>query len=246
MKVANENDKDSMQLPYPLHPMIERCYGILEPLFCQYILPSKEEGGQGLLASPELWTTAVLDQLPPTASTVREKLLEVWSDASSTPLEKWKELQSHLQVFLNVLTKSDHKKPKKLTTAEENKLRNWCAELVFRYTYPRLDVEVSRKRNHLLKAPFCIHPKTGRVCVPIGLDQLMKFDPLAVPTVSQLLQELDEKDHDRESKALAWTKTSAAPYFQQFQREFLEPLSRAQQKLARNQAEEAAALTGDF
>ena len=38
-------------------------------------------------------------------------------------------------------------------------------EVLAGYAYPRLDVEVSKKMNHLLKAPFCVHPKTGKVGV---------------------------------------------------------------------------------
>ncbi len=64
-------------------------------------------------------------------------------------------------------------------------------DIVLQYTYPRLDAEVSKKRNHLLKAPFCVHPKTGRVCVPVDPAKVEEFDPETVPTVGQLLDELN-------------------------------------------------------
>ena len=44
---------------------------------------------------------------------------------------------------------------------------------------------MSKGLNHLLKSPFCVHPKTGRVCVPIDPAKVDKFDPLEVPTISQ-------------------------------------------------------------
>jgi DNA primase small subunit len=64
-------------------------------------------------------------------------------------------------------------------------------DIILQYTYPRIDAEVSKHRNHLLKAPFCVHPKTGRICVPVDPEKIDEFDPHTVPTVGQLLQELD-------------------------------------------------------
>lgn len=76
---------------------------------------------------------------------------------------------------------------------------NAMEDIVLQYTYPRLDVEVSKRRNHLLKAPFCVHPKTGRVCVPIDPAKIDDFDPEAVPTIGQLLRELDAVGKDEET-----------------------------------------------
>ena len=98
-------------------------------------------------------------------------------------------------------------------------------DIVLEYTYPRLDVEVSKKQIHLLKSPFVIHPGTGRVCVPIDLRRVEKFDPLGVPTVTELLGEIDAWDSaskkpdrgDDDSKKLQdYEKTSLKPYVDYF------------------------------
>ena len=65
-------------------------------------------------------------------------------------------------------------------------------EIMFQYVYPRLDINVSKGLNHLLKSPFCIHPKTGRVCVPMDPQKAEEFDPTVSITIYELLQELDE------------------------------------------------------
>jgi DNA primase small subunit len=72
----------------------------------------------------------------------------------------------------------------------EQRARVSTVDLFARWA-PRLDENVTKKRNHLLKAPFCAHPSTGRVCVPLDLATCASFDPDACPTVASLLHELD-------------------------------------------------------
>ncbi|BGP55421.1 hypothetical protein JCM8202_003749 [Rhodotorula sphaerocarpa] len=90
-------------------------------------------------------------------------------------------------------------------------------DLKIQYMYPRIDTEVSRKLNHLLKAPFCIHPGTGKVCVPILASEIDSFDPDTVPTVGKLLFELEELSR-RGDTAADWGKTSLRPYVEVFER----------------------------
>ena len=92
------------------------------------------------------------------------------------------------------------------------------------FSYPRLDEAVSTGINHLLKSPFCVHPKTGRVCVPMDVDNIDDFDFAAVPTVRQLIEELNAydaehgngEDGDGEDRLADWKKTSLKPYFEVF------------------------------
>ena len=95
-------------------------------------------------------------------------------------------------------------------------------DIVLEYTYPRLDVEVSKKQIHLLKSPFVIHPGTGRVCVPIDTKRLSRFNPLSVPTVTELLGEIDAFDGQATNqdgdimKTHDYEKTSLRPYVEYF------------------------------
>ena len=217
-------------------------------MFIESVLP---ESGHGLLATQENWE-AFLDTMPNTAKdSVGEKLLETWSSPQnkSTPEEKWQELKRHWEIVFG--SKKQAKKVKTTSDKERDQIKNWPIEVVFRYTYPRLDINVSKMQNHLLKSPFCVHPKTGRVCVPIQVENVEEFDPFAVPTLDQLMKELDDfeeaNSNDDSGRQLKdWQKTSLKEYFEPFQKEFLEPMVRDLRRDARLKAEEDAAMTVDF
>ena len=129
---------------------------------------------------------------------------------------------------------------------------------------------MSKMQNHLLKSPFCVHPKTGRVCVPIDARKIEEFDPFTVPTLPQLMDELDlfnknekenEGEHDSESndedvnengrrkkkKCLHdWEKTSLKESFTYFQKEFLIPMLKDLKRDEKVESEKMAAIRGDF
>ena len=89
----------------------------------------------------------------------------------------------------------------------------------------RLDIAVSKGMNHLLKAPFCIHPKTGRVCVPFKASKAEKFNPEDVPNVLELVNQIDEFDKKGNTMDVkAYKKTSMKEPVNLFE-EFLSNLS---------------------
>ena len=95
-------------------------------------------------------------------------------------------------------------------------------EIAFQFSYPRLDAAVSKGFNHLLKAPFCIHPKTGRVCVPIDPNTCQEFDPANVPTLGDLIDDLYSSKEKREGKE--YKDTRLREYVRYFKKNFLQPM----------------------
>ncbi|RGP68288.1 DNA primase small subunit [Fusarium sporotrichioides] len=207
----------------PLHPHLARSLEILKTHFQEDVLEMQDPW-----ASPE--QSEKLLQLLPNQN-LNESLRRKWDAAPGRPsASKWADIDA--------LAKSGASK-----NLDARQLLEAKQDIVLEYTYPRLDIEVSKKLNHLLKSPFVVHPGTGRVCVPINTKNLEDFDPLGVPTVQGLLAEIDSwKTEDEEGgKGVAdWEKTSLKPYIDQF-RHFVNGLMKDEKdvKVKRERDEES-------
>ncbi|XP_020274034.1 DNA primase small subunit isoform X1 [Asparagus officinalis] len=204
---GGENSLRKVSLTGPvLHPFLVRSYTeVLKVIFEEKLLLN-----QKLLSSDER-CQRILEVIPDdsVAGELRDKWQRNQRSKSKQDIDivRWDQLKQMLQ--------SGKQKVQAL--------RRCVEEIVFSYTYPRLDVEVSKHMNHLLKAPFCIHPKTGRICVPIDPNNCDDFDPRTVPTISQLIDELNVGGM-RAGSENDWERTSLGESIKFFRSSFLEPL----------------------
>ncbi|XP_068996800.1 DNA primase small subunit [Embiotoca jacksoni] len=201
----------------PIHPFISKSLAVVERYFTQYAL---EE--QDILGRKES-VDKVLALMPEDV----KKELQVLFQNEKKPCNRWELVMD--------------KAAKKQSTAKKGQY--FEKEIMLQYCYPRLDVNVSKGVNHLLKSPFSVHPKTGRISVPMDLKELDTFDPFAVPTISLICEELDRprageegetsedskenpKDAIERRKLRDYKKTSLAKYVKCFD-QFLDGISRS-------------------
>jgi len=190
----------------PMHPSLSTAVETLRGTFPKLILEDQE------CFDSEEQTDVLLELLGD--KDIALKLRKRWLKRPRTSAEKWSDIKDEI-----VSQAQDQgKKPVDMP------LYRAVEDIVLQYTYPRMDSEVSKHRNHLLKSPFCVHPGTGRVCVPVDPALVEEFDPAHVPTVDQLLKELDAfrsqetvNDEDKQTNETTpqhsdWEKTSLKPY----------------------------------
>ncbi|KAJ3265272.1 primase, DNA, polypeptide 1 (49kDa) [Chytriomyces hyalinus] len=185
-----------------LHPSLRKANEILNPVFTQRIM-----NNQDILTNPEKWKNVIA--LIPDDDT-RKRLSESWSKSNVTPAVKWGNILAEIKAL-------SKKKPSAATAV---------MEIIFQHSYPRLDSNVSVGLNHLLKSPFCVHPKTGRVCIPIDPKKADSFDPFQAPKVSDLVEQIADFDLSNPESARTvphYQKTSMKAHVEYF-RKFVEEL----------------------
>lgn len=81
--------------------------------------------------------------------------------------------------------------------------QNRYEDAVLGMVFPRMDVNVSKDMGHMLKAPFSVHPNTGRVSVPLPLNcDATRWHPSTGAPDVQRLRNQEANDVDKLRQAV--------------------------------------------
>ena len=142
------------------HPNLKRHVKSLQKAFSGVGVKRRADGGLGLLDT-EAQRRSFYAMVH--SSAIPELLRDVASDSGRRFLERMEQ-----------------------SCRQGDWLRERLLDAKLALLWPRLDINVTRSSTHLLKVPFSLHPKTGRVSMPIFCDP-MKWSPRSdCPTVQQL------------------------------------------------------------
>lgn len=152
-----------------LHPSLEAVYqDIIKPGFRDMFLSEEKNPGNSL-RQPKTVTNVlnmVARHMKGFGQEQADRLNKVLVQGDKSCEDRWRGVQKFC---------TDAKAP-------------WITRYIeFCFMYPRLDVNVSKHCNHLLKAPFVVHPGTGNVCLPVDIDTIHLFEPTNTPKLEAVL-----------------------------------------------------------
>ena len=182
-KVSNIKMEVSQGLKDPIHPLYERAINIINEYF-ETILNEQnllnDEKGKNLLK-------ALINAYFGNNNVQEDKIDKILnSENNRVSSIKLNEIISYLTNIQN-----QNKKNKK------NLVDLCIKDFKLNILYPRLDINVSTHINHLLKSPFCIHPKTGLVAVPLSGEDILHFKINDIPRLDRLV---DDYNHNRKNE----------------------------------------------
>lgn len=161
-----------------LHPTLKTVYeNIVHPGFKSFCLD--DDADQNSIHNPAfqgVLLEALMDYAPSDAKNDVRSLME---DRRKSGEEKWKAIGAKLTAVLNKQRGSNQNKQ------EGEKILKLVE---FAFMWPKLDINVSKMRNHLLKSPFVIHPSSGNICVPFDPTRVSEFNPATCPKVADVVQ----------------------------------------------------------
>ena len=170
IQVTQKYEKGKVVINRPWHPSVQRSFDICKVKFDQIVLQDQNPWNTHANSS------YLLNKLKQVNEALYAKLNEKWQEPS-TSREKWMDID---QTAREIAAEG------KLDTLGAKVLLETKQDIVLEFLYPKLDTNVSISRQHLLKSPFCVHPDTGNVCVPINPLTSRTFDPTKVPTLATL------------------------------------------------------------
>lgn len=186
--------RSKISLNSKLHHSIKRSNDILKSYFEEILLEQE-------WFSSEIGLEKILSLVSDVK--VTQELREILRNVAGDSAKAWEELNKFISC-----QKTSGK------SQGNNVYQFLIEELRIYLLYPRLDINVTKGLNHLLKSPFCVHPKTGKVCVPFNAAKAKSFDPDKVPSIDTLINEINEfndtfnRDSTTESKIKEYKKTS--------------------------------------
>lgn len=178
-----ESSVARIKIGHKLHHSIRRALQVIESMFEEVVLCDQNifEGHRGITKLCQY----IHDR--DAAKATEQHLLQTLDNSVSS-----KVVWEHFKNYENMMRCSSNS-----NSVWSRRLRNIVEEIQLATMYPRLDINVTKGFNHLLKAPFSIHPVSGKVSIPFNPSNIAKLDPNAVPTITHLLHEINAFDEKR-------------------------------------------------